>query len=70
LIENGNYFEYLAQELRRIPQDTKDYANVSFSSLDYVAQRWLLWRLERSSKNDHGSNELLNFGFHILAVKE
>lgn len=69
LIENGNYFEYLAQELRRTPQVSRDYSKMGFSPLDYIAQRWLLWKLERCSRKDQGSKELLNFGFHVHAVK-
>ena len=69
LTENGNFFEYLAQELRRLPKVSRDYSKVRFSPFDYIAQRWLLWTLERSSRNDCGSKELLNFGFHVNAVK-
>jgi len=69
LTENGNFFEYLAQELRRLPKVSCDYSKVRFSPFDYIAQRWLLWTLERSSRNDCGSKELLNFGFHVNAVK-
>ncbi len=72
LTENGNFFEYLAQELRRLPSVEKDYTEdaVRFGLFDYIAQRWLLRTLERSSKNDHGSKDLLNFGFHVHAIKE
>lgn len=72
LTENGNFFEYLAQELRRLPEVEKDYTKgaVRFGLFDYIAQRWLLRTLERSSRNDHGSKELLNFGFHVYAIKE
>lgn len=70
--ENGNFFEYLAQELRRLPSVEKDYTGgrIRFGLIDYFAQRWLLRTLECSSKNDHGSKELLNFGFHVHAIKE
>lgn len=72
LTENGNFFEYLAQELRRLPSVEKDYTGdaVRFGLFDYIAQRYLLRTLDRSSKNDHGSKDLLNFGFHVHAIKE
>lgn len=70
LLENGNYFEYLAQELRRIPQISLDYSKKRFSPFDYIAQHWLLWTLQRCSSNDRGSEELLNFGFHVHAMKK
>jgi len=71
LTENGNFFEYLAQELRRLPRVEKDYTGgaVKFGLFDRIAQRWILRTLERSSKNDHGSKDLLNFGFHVHAIK-
>jgi len=72
LTENGNFFEYLAQELRRLPDVEKDYSkgSVLFGLFDRIAQYWLLNSLERASRNDRGSKDLLNFGFHVLAVKE
>jgi ubiquinone/menaquinone biosynthesis C-methylase UbiE len=72
LTENGNFFEFLAQELRRFPEVEKDYTKgaVRFGLFDKIAQYWLLHTLERSSRNDHGSKDLLNFGFHVHAVKE
>ena len=71
LAENGNFFEFLAQELRRLPSVEKDYTEntVRFGFFDYIAQRWLLKTLEQSSKHDHGSKKLLNFGFHVHALK-
>jgi len=72
LTENGNYFEYLAQELRRVPEVEKDYTGdtVRFGLFDRIAQHLLLCSLERASKNDHGSKNLLNFGFHVHAIKQ
>jgi ubiquinone/menaquinone biosynthesis C-methylase UbiE len=72
LTENGNFFEYLAQELRRLPRVKKDYTGgaVRFGLIDRIAQHWLLRTLEHSSKNDHGSKDLLNFSFHAHAIKE
>ena len=70
IIENGNFFEYIAQELRRLPQVSRDYSKITFSPLDYLAQKWLLFTLERCSRKDRDSKELLNFGFHIYARKK
>lgn len=72
LIENGNFFEFLAQELRRLPEVENDYTTglVRFGLIDRVARYWLLRTLEKASQNDHGSKDLLNFGFHVHAVKQ
>lgn len=66
---NGNYFEYLAQEIRRIPSMAERYAKDKPTFLESMAMKICLQMLERFSKKDHGSSELLNFGCHIHAVK-
>ena len=72
LVENGNFFEFLAQELRRLPDVENEYTDgfIRFRPLDWIAQRWLLRTLDKASKKDHGSKDLLNFGFHVHALKE
>jgi ubiquinone/menaquinone biosynthesis C-methylase UbiE len=37
LSRNGNYFEYLAQEVHRIPQMAKKYANLQLNKLERLA---------------------------------
>jgi len=68
LVKNGNYFEYLAQEIRRIDGVAQKYAN------QYVEDQWavicILEQLQKMSKADLGSAELLCFGCHVLAEKE
>ncbi len=66
---NGNYFEYLAQEIRRLPGIGQRYANSSPYRLERVALRLALQMLERFSTGDRGSEELLCFGYHVLAKK-
>lgn len=68
---NGNYFEYLAQEIRRIPDIEKKYTglNISNKFIARAAVRIILKLLEKLSKNNNSSEKLLCFGLHILAVK-
>ncbi|MGV8108435.1 class I SAM-dependent methyltransferase [Methanospirillum sp.] len=70
LVENGNYFEYLAQEIRRIPSVTEKYSRKKFFPIHYIAQQWLLWILGKYSLSDTGSDELLCFGYHVHAIKK
>ena len=67
---NGNFFEYLAQEIRRIPQVKKMYIN-SFKRniFETLAHKITLYFLDRWSKRDRGSDELLCFGYHVFAKK-
>ena len=67
--ENGNFFEYLAQELRRLPEMANRYAKDGPSQSDSVALAQLLQMLERFSAKDSKSSELLHFGYHVRAIK-
>ncbi|MBM2840618.1 MAG: methyltransferase protein [Bacteroidetes bacterium] len=66
---NGSYFEYLAQELRRLPAITERYAKRSVGRLQKVVVRAVLSLLQRSANLDEGSHELLCYGYHVLARK-
>jgi len=67
---NGNFFEYLAQEIQRIPYMASTYSNSNLRKWERLALKILLYALERFSKKDKGSSDLLNFGFHVMAVKK
>ncbi len=67
---NGNYFEYLAQELRRLPSIAQRYApGAVFDQQTFAALGIVLDALARSSDRDSGSDELLAFGLHVAARK-
>jgi len=66
---NGDFFEYIAQELLRIPNISKNYANTNISILDKLAIFKLIRKLKKISRKDNGSEELLCFGIQILAKK-
>ncbi len=66
---NGNYFEYLAQEIRRLPKVSRRYSNVSPGFLIRQAFKLVLSFLQNASDKDGGSNELLYFGIQLLARK-
>jgi SAM-dependent methyltransferase len=70
LVENGNYFEYLAQEIRRLPSIGLRYAHKKTTIIDYFAIYLLLRLLNGFTRYDKGSSELLNFGFNIHAIKK
>jgi len=66
---NGNYFEYLAQEIRRVPLIAERYAEKKVSRIERICISVLLKALARFSTVDKGSDELLCFGYHVLAKK-
>jgi ubiquinone/menaquinone biosynthesis C-methylase UbiE len=67
IAQNGNFFEYLAQEIYRMPYIADRYTNSKPNLLEFLSilifQRMLL----RFSKQDNGSSELLCFGYHVHA---
>jgi SAM-dependent methyltransferase len=68
---NGNFFEFLGQELRRIPEIADRYAHGDQPRRHELwAMRVLLNMLARFTGRDAGSAELLNFGYHVRAIKE
>lgn len=70
LDENGNYFEYVAQEIRRIPSIATKYARKKPALFQHVAMKIVLYMLGTFSKNDSGSKDLLHFGCHVHAIKK
>ncbi len=69
LQENGNYFEYLAQETRRLRGIAKRYGDGPLNADELSAVDTVLNALARLSASDRGSAELLHFGCHVLARK-
>ena len=66
---NGNFFEYLAQELRRVPTVSGNYCQARMTLWERVSMRILLRMLARFSQADTGSEELLCFGYQVTARK-
>lgn len=70
LVVNGNYFEYLGQEVRRVESVAEKYSNKRTSYIERRAIDIFLKMLNRFSQNDQSSNELLSFGINILGKKK
>jgi len=66
---NGNFFEYLAQEIRRLPYICQRYANKKISIFSKLSIMFLLFLLQKMSKKEMNSQELLCFGCHVLAKR-
>ena len=70
MTSNGNYFDYLRQELLRLPNVARKYCvgdALVNDGEDSIINTMML--LERLSKEDKGSSELLCFGYMIKAMK-
>ena len=69
IIPNGNYFEYTAQELRRLKYVSKDYSKTKFNIFVKISLYIILNFLYNTSKKDEGSSELLCFGYNVFCKK-
>lgn len=66
---NGNYFEYVAQEIRRLQQMATDYAGTALPAVIKIASIIMIRFLSKLSAKDKGSKEYASFGWHVRAVK-
>lgn len=69
LESNGNYFEYLAQETWRTPEIIRKYTGISQNLAESILFYLFLKLLEKYSKIDRGSSQLLCYGYHVFAQK-
>lgn len=69
LQENGNYFEYIAQEIRRLPYVADRFAGFAWRFKEKLVSSMLLKILHKLASRDCGSSQLLHFGCHVHAVK-
>ena len=71
LSPNGSFFDYLAQELRRLPSITKRHCGGVVGALYLIAHFVLvvplLAVLNCIAKRERGSSDLLCFGYHVIA---
>jgi ubiquinone/menaquinone biosynthesis C-methylase UbiE len=67
---NGNFFEFIAQESRRIKSVAKKYAGKNLSVIQKIIIDLNLLILQNLSKKDKGSSELLCYGIHVFARKK
>ncbi len=66
---NGNYFEYMAQEVKRIRPVAKSYTPTKPRLYERVAMHFVNRMLHRLSRRDGGSSQLLCYGYHVCATK-
>lgn len=67
---NGNFFEYLAQENRRIKSVASKYADKKINIFQKIIIHLNLLILQSLSKRDNGSSELLCYGVQVFARKK
>jgi ubiquinone/menaquinone biosynthesis C-methylase UbiE len=66
---NGNYFEVLAQETRRVKSIGSQYAGTKLNIFHKIILHLNIFLLQKLSRRDKGSSELLCYGIHVFARK-
>jgi SAM-dependent methyltransferase len=66
---NGNYFDCVAQEVRRVRSMSHSHSSKPVGFFARAATAILIMSLNAMSKTDRGSDDLLCFGLHVVATK-
>lgn len=71
LAASGDWFDYISQELRRLPAVVELYTKSSVGLLDKLLIGFALLRMSRfkSRQVKPSSSELLTYGYHLIATK-
>lgn len=66
---NGNYYDYIAQELNRMPLIAREYSKTEMSKKDKLIIEMAKGVLNKLNKIENKSDELLCYGYHLVAIK-
>lgn len=67
---NGNYFEFLGQELRRLPSVALQFGRRRLGLPGRAARKMMLWVLAGCSRRGNSSHDILCYGYHVRATRE
>jgi SAM-dependent methyltransferase len=69
IVPNGNFFECLAQEVRRVPSMSLRFTSSKPTNLDLIGMQIVLRMAMNMSCDDNGSAEMLHFDYQVRARK-
>ncbi|MBX7227784.1 MAG: methyltransferase domain-containing protein [Chitinophagales bacterium] len=69
LINNGNYYEYIGQELNRIPLVSREYSKRDISKMDKFILGLARNVLSKINQNKNEAGDLLAYGYHFFGRK-
>lgn len=69
IIQNGNYFDYISQELWRLNSMKQKYLNKKLNIFQRFAIKIILLLLIKLNSLDNDSKNLMCFGYHVFAKK-
>lgn len=69
-LANGSFYEYMAQESRRLNGVSKTYTGKGLSLYQKVITGLFIRMLSKLNRRDRNSKELLSFGYFVTAKKK
>lgn len=69
LTPNGNFFECVGQEVRRVVSMAQRFTDTEATHLELLGMQIVLRMARRMSQADRGSSEMFHFGFHVRGRK-
>ncbi len=69
VVPNGNYFDFILQEMNRLPYMSTQYVGERLSLLEKICIGIINKRLSKFTSKALSSSEVACFGFHVLAKK-
>lgn len=69
LTPNGGWMDFVAQEIWRLPWIGRTYSKRAFGWIALITALPLMLVLRLMKAFDHGSSELVTFGWHVVARK-
>jgi ubiquinone/menaquinone biosynthesis C-methylase UbiE len=70
VIPNGNFFNYVAQDLRYVSPIAEKYCGKRTNLIQKISMLIVLRVLKKLNRYDRGSSEVLNFGYHVIATRK
>lgn len=69
ITSNGNFFSYVAQELFRVPTIVNEFTRSKVGVFQKILLLLCIRMLEKLSRSDRESSNVLCYGYHIIAKK-
>ena len=66
---SGGWFDYVAQELRRLPQAVSDHTDLTLDDHEAQDVDRVLATFARFAAADRDSDRFATYGLHVVAVK-
>ena len=70
IIASGNYYTYMSQELARLPHVINDGGKIKLSWIQKRMMHMIKLICDREAESDNKTQDLMCFGYHIIAIRK